>query len=65
MDETYVGGKPGKDNKKEEDDENNTGSPRGRGTKKTAVVGMVKRGGNVKAQSVSKNELNFIFSRQI
>ena len=60
MDETYVGGKPRKDNKKDDDDENNTGSPRGRGTKKTAVVGMVERGGNVKAKSVSKNELNFI-----
>jgi len=60
MDETYVGGKPRKDNKKDDDDENNTGSPRGRGTKKTAVVGMVERGGNVKAQSFAKNELNFL-----
>jgi transposase-like protein len=60
MDETYVGGKPRKDNKKDDDDENNTGSPRGRGTKKTAVVGMVERGGNVKAKSVAKNELNFM-----
>lgn len=60
MDETYVGGKPRKENKKDDDDENNTGNPRGRGTKKTAVVGMVERRGNVKAQSVSKNELNFI-----
>lgn len=39
MDETYVGGKPRKEHKKDDDDENNTGSPRGRGTKKTAVVG--------------------------
>jgi len=60
MDETYVGGKPRKENKKDDDDENNTGNPRGRGTKKTAVVGMVERGGNVKAQSVAKNELNFL-----
>jgi len=60
MDETYVGGKPRKENKKDDDDENNTGSPRGRGTKKTAVVGMVERGGNVKAQSFAKNELNFL-----
>ena len=60
MDETYVGGKPRKDNKKDDDDENNTGNPRGRGTKKTAVVGMVERGGNVKAKSVAKNELKFI-----
>ena len=55
-----MGGKPRKDNKKDDDDENNTGSPRGRGTKKTAVVGMVERGGSVKAKSVAKNELNFI-----
>lgn len=60
MDETYVGGKPRKDNKKNDDDENNTGNPRGRGTKKTALVGMVERGGSVKAKSVSKNALNFI-----
>jgi transposase-like protein len=60
MDETYVGGKPRKDNKKDDDDENNTGNPRGRGTKKTAVVGMVERGGNVKAKSVAKNKLKFI-----
>ena len=60
MDETYVGGKPRKDNKKDDDDENNTPSPRGRGTKKTAVVGMVERGGSVKAKSVSKNKLNFM-----
>ena len=60
MDETYVGCKPRKDNKKDDDDENNTPNPRGRGTKKTAVVGMVERGGSVKAKSVFKNELNFI-----
>ena len=59
MDETYVGGKPRKENKKDNDDENNTGSPRGRGTKKTPVVGMVERGGNVKAKATSKFELKF------
>lgn len=58
MNKTYVSGKPCKDNKKDDDDENNTPSPRGRGTKKTAVVGMVERGGNVKAKSVAKNKLN-------
>ena len=56
MDETYVGGKPRKSNDKD-DDTNNTGSTRGRGTKKTPVVGMVEREGSVKAQSVSKHEL--------
>ena len=59
MDETYVGGKPRKEIKKDDDDENNIGSPRGRGTKKTPVVGMVERGGNVKAKATSKFELKF------
>lgn len=59
MDETYVGGKPRKENTKDDDDENNIGSPRGRGTKKTPIVGMVERGGNVKAKSTSKFELKF------
>ena len=58
MDETYVGGKPHKENKKDDDDDNK-GSPRGRGTKKTPVVGMVERNGNVKAKASSKFELKF------
>ena len=51
MDESYVGGKPRKGD--------NDGEPpkRGRGTKKTPVVGMIERGGNVKAQVVKKGEL--------
>lgn len=51
MDETYIGGKPRK---------GGGGSPpkRGRGTKKTSVVGMVERGGNVKAKVVKKDKLN-------
>lgn len=56
MDETYVGGKPRKENRKD-DDEDNKGNPRGRGTKKTPVVGMVEREGKVKAIAVSKLEL--------
>jgi transposase-like protein len=56
MDETYVGGKPRKENRKD-DDEDNKGNTRGRGTKKTPVVGMVEREGKVKATSVSKYEL--------
>jgi len=55
MDETYVGGKPRKDNKKDDD---NKGNPRGRGTKKESVVGAVERGGNVKVEQVSKMMLN-------
>jgi len=44
MDETYIGGKPRK----------GTGqvNKRGRGTKKTPVVGIVQRGGKVKAKPV-------------
>lgn len=55
MDETYVGGKPRKENK--DDDDDTPPSPRGRGTKKTPVVGMVERGGNVKTVATSKFEL--------
>lgn len=40
MDETYVGGKPRKKNKKDDDDK---GAQRGRGTKKTPVVGIIER----------------------
>src|SRR5688500_16234884 len=38
MDETYIGGNPRKGNDKDDDDK--PSSPRGRGTKKTPVVGM-------------------------
>lgn len=41
MDETYVGGKPRKDN--DHDDDNKPNSTRGRGTSKTPVVGVVDR----------------------
>ena len=49
-DECYVGGKPRKPNKRE-DDEN---APRGRGTDKLPVVGAVERGGDVVAQPSEK-----------
>jgi transposase-like protein len=55
MDETYVDGKPRKGN--HDNDENDKGNPRGRGTKKTPVVGMVEREGNVKMTMASKYEL--------
>ena len=45
-DETYIGGKPRKANKKE-DREN---AKRGRGTEKDAIIGAVQRGGKVVAQ---------------
>lgn len=48
-DETYIGGKPRKRNKRKDDKPNK----RGRGTKKTPVLGAVERGGNVKAQVAS------------
>lgn len=51
MDETYIGGKPRKKNKNDDDDFNN---PRGRGTKKECVVGMIERGGKVKTQQQKK-----------
>jgi transposase-like protein len=52
MDETYVGGKPRKGCN------NNTPNKRGRGTKKTPVVGMIERGGKVRAEKKKKTELN-------
>ena len=45
-DETYIGGRPRKGNRREDDKPN----PRGRATKKTPVIGAVERGGKVKAQ---------------
>ena len=49
-DETYIGGKPRKENKKEDREP----AKRGRGTDKTAVIGAVERGGKVVAE-VAKN----------
>lgn len=57
MDETYIGGKPRKGNKRDDDIDGGNTSIRGRGTKKIPVVGMIERGGKVKAKLVSKNEL--------
>ena len=45
-DETYIGGKPRKENKKED----RKPAKRGRGTSKTAVIGAVERGGQVIAE---------------
>lgn len=59
-DETYIGGKPRKENKKEDREP----APRGRGTSKTTVIGAVERGGEVVAQVVEnltgRTILNFI-----
>jgi transposase-like protein len=58
MDECYVGGKPRKETKSDNDD-NDKGNPRGRATQKEAVVGIVERNGEVRAENVDKNKLNF------
>lgn len=66
MDETYVGGKPRTRNNNKDDD-NFTSSKRGRDTKKTPVVGMVERGGNVVAQKQKelKKDLKKIAKKSI
>lgn len=46
-DETYVGGKPRKGNRRDDD---GPGAPRGRATFKTPVIGAVERGGHVTAR---------------
>ena len=48
-DETYVGGKPRKKNKRSGDDTEDK-PKRGRGTKKTPIIGVIERGGKVKAE---------------
>jgi len=56
MDETYIGGKPRKGNIGSSG-QGGGSNPRGRGTKKPAVVGMIERGGKVRAQVISKKNL--------
>lgn len=53
-DETYVGGKPRKGNKRDDD----TPNKRGRGTKKVPVIGAVERGGRVVARVANPGELS-------
>lgn len=43
MDETYVGGKPRKGNKHKKDDDEDDKNKRGRGSKKTPVIGVLER----------------------
>lgn len=54
MDETYIGGKPRKGKKYDDDDDK---PKRGRGTKKAPVIGAVERGGNVTAKAVKKDKM--------
>ena len=49
VDETYVGGQPCKENRRE-DDPPCSAAPRGRATGKAAVIGTVERGGRVIAR---------------
>lgn len=53
-DETYVGGKPRKGNKRDDDKPNK----RGRGTKKVPVIGIVERGGRVVARVAEAVDLS-------
>ena len=46
-DEAYIGGKPRKRNRRDDDSNN---APRGRGTRKLPIIGAVERGGKVVAQ---------------
>lgn len=54
MDECYVGGKPRKGKKYDNDDDK---PKRGRGTKKAPVVGVVERNGNVTAKHMQTGKL--------
>ena len=60
-DETYIGGKPRKKNRRDNDD---PPAPRGRATNKTPVIGAVERGGKVSARVATdltgKGVLRFI-----
>jgi transposase-like protein len=47
MDEAYIGGKPRKRNRRDDD---GPPAPRGRATRKVAVVGAIERGGRVKTK---------------
>ena len=58
MDETYVGGKPKKS--KKDEDGNDKGNPKGRATKKEAVVGIIKRNGEVRAENVDTKNSTLI-----
>ena len=53
-DETYIGGKPRKKNKRSDDEP----AKRGRGTDKDAIIGAVQRGGKVVAQLHLDSSLN-------
>lgn len=56
IDETYLGGKPRKKNKHDNDEDTKNNNKRGRGTNKTAIIGVKERGtGKVHAVVANKN----------
>ena len=63
-DETYIGGKPRKRNKHTPEEHEKIPNKRGRGTRKSPVLGVIQRGGEVVAQLspklTGKAILNFI-----
>lgn len=61
MDEAYIGGKPRKRNRRDDDID----APRGRATRKQAVVGIVERGGRVKTRIVANDEMSADDMREI
>lgn len=56
-DETYIGGKPRKRNKRDDDKNGGNKSKRGRGTDKMPVIGAVERNGRVVAVPAEKGRL--------
>lgn len=56
-DETYVGGKPRKGNKRDDDPKGGNKSKRGRGTDKMPVIGVMERNGRVVAKPAIKGKL--------
>ena len=63
-DETYVGGRPRKPNKRKDA----VNYPRGRGTDKLPIVGAVERGGNVVAQPsprITSNDLSVFLQKNV
>jgi ISXO2-like transposase domain len=62
MDETYVGGKPRKSNDIVNPKPN---SPRGRGTSKECVIGIIERNGNVKVTHVRDEPITSEYLQKI
>ena len=57
MDECYIGGKTRKNNRRDDDPKGGDKSKRGRGTDKAPVIGVIERGGKVKAMPTDKSEM--------